>query len=417
MRKFVKVKIRMQNRIQLGSRIRGVMQGIACRLTRRRIILGITGIISFVVFLVLSGVSGVLSGRQETQSMAGRWAGDGDMDVAQISCFFAQSAKFDQNSALTFEHRLDSALVEASITNPSENPGARLWASAYSATGSVTLASNRGSVTVDAIGIGGDFFLFHPLELLTGSFFSGNDVMKDYCVIDEETAWQLFGSNDVAGQMITIGDVPHMITGVIRRESGRLPEAAGLDGSVAYVSYETLSEYGQADEIGCYEIVMPNPVDKYALNYVKENIGVQEKELEALENTSRYELPALLQVILGFGTRSMNGKAIIYPYWENVARGYEDILALLLIFRAVFLLYPVVLIITALFVAWKHRTWTSKTVYLYLKDKGERRMEKLRAVRQRRKARKKKEKKGRLPEAEAFAEEAGEEYEKQDEMD
>lgn len=170
---------------------------------------------------------------------------------------------------------------------------------------------------------------------------------------------------------------------------------------------------------------MPNPVDKYALNYVKENIGVEERELEALENTSRYELPALVQVILNFGTRSMNGKAIIYPYWENVARGYEDILALILIFRAIFILYPIVLVVSALFIAWKHRTWTSKTVYLYLKDKGERRMEKLRAARQRRKAKPAKEKTSRkglkkkeersMSEAEASAE--GCKDEKEDEMD
>lgn len=417
MKKSVKLKNWMQNRIRLGSRIRSLIGGIVGRLTRRRILLGITGVISFVVFLALSGVSDVLSGGQETQSMAGRWSGNGTMDVAQVSCFFAQSAEFSPDSALSFEHRLDSAMVEASITNDSENPGARLWAAAYSATGSVTLTSNRASVTVDAIGIGGDFFLFHPLELLTGSFFSGNDVMKDYCVIDEETAWQLFGSNDVAGQVITIGEVPHIITGVIRRESGRLSEAAGLDTSVAYVSYETLSNYGKADQIGCYEIVMPNPVDKYALNYVKENIGVQESELETLENTSRYELPALLQVIMGFGTRSMNGKAIIYPYWENIARGYEDILALLLVFRAIFLLYPVILAVTALFISWKHRTWTAKTVYLYLKDKGERCMEKRRAGRQRRKEQKKKRREGHLPKAEASLEKAGENYEKQDELD
>ncbi|MBD5460298.1 MAG: ABC transporter permease [Lachnospiraceae bacterium] len=429
----MKLKMWMQNRIQRGQLI------LIRSLTRGRIILGITGIISFIIFLILSGVSGVLADRQETQSMAGRWAGDGEKDVAQISCFFAQSARFSQDSVMSFEHRLDSALVEASITNDSENPGARLWASAYSATGSITLTSSRASVTVNAIGIGGDFFLFHPLELLTGSFFSGNDVMKDYCVIDEETAWQLFGSNDVAGQMITIADVPHVVTGVIRRETGRLPEAAGLDTSVAYVSYETLSQYGQADQIGCYELVMPNPVDKYALNYVKENIGVQERELEALENTSRYELPALLQVVGAFGTRSMNGKAIIYPYWENIARGYEDILALIMIIRALFLLYPVILIAAVLFISWKHRTWNSKTVYLYLKDKGERSMEKLRAARQRKgtrseedgeKPRKKRKEKPEKPGKERKekkeksrqnrkknGKETGEDYEEQEEMD
>lgn len=77
----------------------------------------------------------------------------------------------------------------------------------------------------------------------------------------------------------------------------------------------------------------------------------------------------------------MNGKAIIYPYWENVARGYEDILATLLVFALVFLVYPLVLIVIGLRKAWVRRTWTAKSVYLKLKDKAERFVEKQRAKR------------------------------------
>lgn len=351
-------------------------------LTRKRIILGITGAVSFLIFLIISGISGFLAGKQDTQNMAQRWSAEGD--AAQISCFFSQNGNFSQDSVMSFEHGLDSALIEASIVNDSENEGARLWADAYSATGTITLSSNNGTVSVNAVGVGGDFFQFHPLKLVSGSYFSGNDVMKDYCLIDEEIAWQLFGSNDVAGQYITIKGIPHIITGVIE-DTGRLEDAAGLSDSVAYVSYETLSAYGQANKIGSYEIVMPNPVESYALNYVKENIGVQETELEVLENTSRYSLLSLIKVIGGFGTRSMNGKAIIYPYWENIARGYEDILALLLLLEAVFLLYPIVLVIIAVVIAWKHKTWNARSIYLYVQDKWERFWERRRANRMNRK--------------------------------
>ena len=44
----------------------------------------------------------------------------------------------------------------------------------------MTLSNGKTNLTADAIGIGGDFFLFHPLTLLNGSYFSGNDLMKDY---------------------------------------------------------------------------------------------------------------------------------------------------------------------------------------------------------------------------------------------
>lgn len=352
-------------------------------LTKKRIILGSTCILSLLIFALLSGVSSYLARAQEDQGMAKRWSGESD--VAQISCFFAQSVKMSENSILSFEHGLDSALVEASIVSQSENASARLWADAYSATGMVSLTSNQATVSVNAIGIGGDFFLFHPVKLKSGAYFSGSDVMKDYCILDEETAWQLFGSNDIAGQMITIGGIPHMITGVYQREKGSLAGAAGLDEALVFVSYETLSKYGMANEIGCYEIVMPNPVKEYAYNYVSEKIGAAETEMEVVENTSRYTVTALLQCLTEFGTRSMSSKAIIYPYWENIARGYEDILVLILVFRILFVLYPAGVVLIAAVLAWKNKTWTAKGVFLYLKDKWERRLEEMRAKKRRRK--------------------------------
>ena len=126
---------------------------------------------------------------------------------------------------------------------------------------------------------------------------------------------------------------------------------------------------------------MPNPVKDFALGIVTEKIGVEENEVEIIENTTRFDLIPLLQIVRDFGMRSMNGKAIIYPYWENVARGYEDILALLLLFRMLFLLYPIVLLVILVIYLWKHRTWHSKDV----KDWIERKWEQFRIKRQEKK--------------------------------
>lgn len=347
------------------------------------IVLGISGIVSFLVFLILYGVTALLAGSQTSQQMAERWSEK--KDVSQISCFFSPNAYVDPDSIEMFRHSLDGALQQASIVQDSPNANARLWADAYSADGRITVSSEKGSVTADAIGVGGDFFLFHPLQLLNGSYFSESDYNQDYCILDEDAAWQLFGSNDINGQIVMIGNIPHMVAGVVHREEGKLEQAAGLDSTVIYVSYNTLSTLGSSNGINHYEIVMPNPVYAYAYNYVKENIGVAEKELEVVENTTRYELMERLQVIADFGTRSMNGKAIIYPYWENVARGYEDIIAALTMLGLVFLIYPVVLFVIFVVIWWKHKTWTARSIYLYLQDKGERKMEDVRAKRLRKK--------------------------------
>ena len=169
-----------------------------------------------------------------------------------------------------------------------------------------------------------------------------------------------------------------MVTGVIERQEGRLASAAGLDSTLVYVSYETLELYGKNNGINHYEIVMPNPVSNFALNHVKENIGVEEKEMEVLENTSRYSLVSRLKLLMAFGTRSMNGKAIIYPYWENIARGYEDIIVLLTGLMLLFLLYPVILLLVVFIRWWRHKGWTLKDVWHWCRDWMERRMEQAR---------------------------------------
>ncbi len=352
----------------------------------KKILLSISGAVSFIIFLVLFLVTAHMGESQLEQQMASRWSEE--KDVAQISCFFSPNAAVSEYTIQSFEHALDSALLEASITQDSENANARLWADAYSADGKITLSSDRASLEADAIGIGGDFFLFHPLPLLSGSYFSGNDLMQDYCVLDADAAWLLFGSNDVAGMTVTIGGIPHIVTGVVERPQGKLAEAAGLDSTLVYVSYQTLSELGTNNGINHYEIVMPNPVSNFAYNLVKEKMGVAEKETEMLENTSRYSLLSRLKIIGSFGTRSMNGKAIIYPYWENIARGYEDIIALLTIFMMLFLLYPVVLVVVLFIIWWKHKGWTLKEVWHKLKDKLERRWEKRYYKKQERKQKK-----------------------------
>ncbi len=341
----------------------------------KKIVLGISGGISFALFLVLFFLTGSMGKSQLSQ----RWGGS--EAVSQVSCFFSVGAGITEDRIMDFEHSIDKALTDASVIQESENPGARLWADAYSADGQVTISTDKASITADAVGIGGDFFLFHPVPLLYGAYFSGNDVLKDYCVIDEDAAWQLFGSSDVAGMVVYIGGIPHVVTGVVERPSGRLAEAAGLDSTLVYVSCESLEENGKSNGINHYEIVMPNPVSGFAENYIRENLGADEKETEVLENTSRYSFLSRCQLLLEFGTRSMNGKAIIYPYWENIARGYEDILALLTLFELLLVIYPIGLAMVFFCIWWKHKGWTLRDVRLKVADKAERVMEKIRAKR------------------------------------
>jgi len=332
----------------------------------KRLIIMASGLLSLLAAIGLLICGEKMVGKLPEQQMASRWSDE--KDVSQVSCFFAVGENITTMQIEDFQHALDAALVEASITTDSPNASARLWADAYSAWGEVSITHENKSVTVDALGVGGDFFLFHPLDMISGSYFSKENLNSDCILIDEDTAWQLFGSNDIAGQIVTIGGIPHVISGVVDRKDADMYEKAGLENSLAYLSFDSLNSYGTHNGISHYEIVMPNPVSKYAYSYVKDHINVKEDDMEIVENTTRYSFLNKLLRIKEFGTRSMNRKAVIYPYWENVARGYEDILGVMFPFMILFFLYPAILIIVWLWKKWKARTWTAKDVFHKGKD-------------------------------------------------
>jgi hypothetical protein len=340
------------------------MRKILRNFTVKQIIVVSSVVLCLLIWAGISVFATVKKQELQDQNAAARWSAQSDS--AQISCFFTAGTTVDKNSVMSFEHSLDAVLKEASITAPSEK--ARLWADAYSAQGKATLVNGKTSLEANAVGIGGDFFLFHPVQLINGSYFSGSDLMHDRILIDEDAAWQLFGSNDVTGMEVRIGGKPHYIAGVIKRAQGRLNEAAGLDKTLVYISYETMEEQGNVTGIGTYEIVMPDPVSGFAYAKVKEKFGFDEVGMQVVENSARYGFKSLFTIIAEFGTRSMNSYAIGYPYWENVARGWEDILAVLLVLQILFLLIPACIIIVIIIILWKRKEWTWRDVWRVLTD-------------------------------------------------
>jgi hypothetical protein len=338
--------------------MRNFIKNFTERFTKKQLCLSAVVCVSIILLMILQIVSVILMNSLDSQQMANRWDEKGKS--AQVSCFISENTEVTTQQLTNLEHAVDAALKEVSITAEAEN--SRLWVDAYSARGEITVESPKTSITSTAIGVGGNFFLFHPLKLQNGSYFSDEDLMQDYIIIDEDAAWQLFGSNDVVGMQVTIKDVPHTIKGVIKRDSGRMNDKAGNDKITFYVSYHSLSTYGTSKGINTYEIVMPNPISGFALKTVKEKIGIEEASIELVENSKRYSLFSLLAVISQFGIRSMNQKAIVYPYWENVARGYEDILSILLLFKVIFIMIPFLIGFLYLCYRYKHRTWNMKTV-------------------------------------------------------
>lgn len=320
---------------------------------KQNIWLIISGIV-LCLFLIILLIGVKLSKTMDAQMAAKRWSEDND--CTQISIFFSELAGIDENSIKELDYTIDSKLDEDSIMASSSNGRRRV--SAYSAIGQVTIASQAESMTVKAIGCGGDFFLFHPMKLISGSYFAGNDVMQDYVVIDEDAAWKLFGSYDVVGQAIEISGKRNIITGVIERDTGRLNKLAGNNESTIYLSYETLKYNHIVTGINCYEVLLPNPVDGYGKEIVKKSVSQDELRYDLMENTGRFNWTRLIVRFKTMGSRSMNSKTVVFPYWENMARGMEDVLTPLC-FMAVLMAAFVIVNLSVLAV----RFYTNRTIH------------------------------------------------------
>lgn len=287
---------------------------------------------ALVCFVVLARLCGTL----ESQKAAERFAGEGLERAAQVTAFFPRGTGFDENRLNDLRISVDAELEEASLTAPENGT---LFVDAYSAVGSLDIIGPRGSATASVTGIGGDFFFFHELELRSGSYISGDDLMHDRILLDEELAWRLFGGVELEGSTVYINGAPYIVAGVISREDDFASKRAYTSGAGLFMAYDALNALVQT-EISCYELAVADPVDDFAKNLLSERLAAFSPVV--VENSSRYGVEALLRVIGDYGERSMNTAGVIYPWWENAARLVEDYAALALLLGLIFSLYPAV---------------------------------------------------------------------------
>ncbi len=330
-----------------------------------------------VVFLAVMFAGIALSKTQPAQLAASRWSKD--RDCTQISIFFSEMSAHTPDNIRELDFNIDKKLDEKAIAAATKE--ARRRVSAYSASGEITVRSRESEVTARAIGIGGDYFLFHPLKLITGSYFDGADLVKDHIILDLETASLLFGSGDVVGQPVEINGKRYYVTGVIEKDTGRLNDLAGNDSKVVYVDYETLEECDKKTSLNAYEVLLPSPVSHFGSDIVKDVVTEDATRYEMVENTGRFSWTRLIKRITAVGSRSMNSKGIIYPYWENMARGLEDMITPLCVIDLVLFSFVFVNICVLLV-----RMYTNRTIHKKdIKDFIERRIEKYRKERARKK--------------------------------
>ncbi len=305
----------------------------------KHIILLAADVVSIVFFVCTTIIALVLAGSLPDQQAAERWGGN--ERYSQVSMFTDHDNGLTIDSIFMARINIEKKLVENSL--PIETYGARVWVDSFSSYDiAMPVASDRASAEAAAIITGGDFFLFHPQDIISGYYYSESDTMYDRIVIDDVLAWQLFGASDVVGMPVAINGKYFYVAGVFKRSENNDIEKVYGDKPrlfMPYQGYSLISEEGA--RFSCYEACLPDPVTGLGQQIVSESFSVKDENRRIVENSVRYGLKNRFSLLADKDIRSVVDIPLVYPYWENAARMTEDRSAALLVMQMIGLAAPV----------------------------------------------------------------------------
>ena len=317
--------------------------------------------ISVCLFLLLLTAVAILFFRHvtavlPTERAAERWA-RGDTHFGQVSAYFPQHHGLTQGSVQGITNWIRGSLVDQGFSLGPDGQGGD-FSYAYSAQGVLQIRSPyQGEISAYASFVGGDFFLFQSLPLLSGSYLPLDSINRDMVLLDETLSWWLFGATDVAGMPVYIEGDRHIVAGVYRPFGDFFSRAAYGEEPQLILYYDAVAD-SIMPPITALQVVLPNPITGFAasiLSEALENGGIEEDQFFLVNNTDRYRISALIQVIRDYGSRSMYRAGLSLPFWENAGRMTEDYAALALVLVFLLLLFPVLRFAVYLVLRWRRR--------------------------------------------------------------
>ena len=91
-------------------------------------------------------------------------------------------------------------------------------------------------------------------------------------------------------------------------------------------------------------------------------------QITVVENTSRYDTFRLASLVTQPGVRSMQTAAIRYPYWENVALAWEDMLIPYALLQLVLRFAPILFLLFLILWYATHKSWTVGGIIRNIQD-------------------------------------------------
>lgn len=251
------------------------------------------------------------------QDAVTRWKDQGNF--AQYSIFFTDYVETDWEE-------IDASCIE--LRGAKEEEGIR-QAVAYCSWENFDLSGRGVAVKLKTMIFGGEFFLFHPLELLEGSYPDRNHGTFQV-LLDEGSAYALFGSAEVTGLEVTLGRQSFIVSGVVKGEQRLGAAQAGnwveenQEPGWVYIPYEALIAE-MAPQVQCIETVVAEPVKGAGEAQLRGWISQITGSYEIDRNTDRFCWKHFFENPGEIITGAMVLDRAERPYWENLARGAQVI--------------------------------------------------------------------------------------------
>ncbi len=104
------------------------------------------------------------------------------------------------------------------------------------------LVRGNASAQADVYGVGGSFFQFHHFPFVDGTSFIDGVEYDPMVVIDDVTAWNLFGAVEVSGMKLEIAGTEFTVTGVFKSEESMIGEMTSTDIRRVYIPIGALEQ-------------------------------------------------------------------------------------------------------------------------------------------------------------------------------
>ena len=217
------------------------------------------------------------------QNAYARWETE-DKPYAQASVYLPEDNAIPDSGLPTIRLAVENALSAAGV--PSEDYP---WFYAASKMQQATLQNGIASSNVELTLITGDYFRMHPMVLRKGWYMSEDDVMHDRIVVDRQTAWDLFYSDDVVGQFLEWNGQRYQVAAVVDYPEGKYTGLAAGDTRRAWVYADSPGVTGGSSvpsgddsdaasmdamtgsdvSYTCLEMVLPQPVKNFAVSTLR----------------------------------------------------------------------------------------------------------------------------------------------------